>query len=120
MFTREAPEDMNNCIFIDESGFNLHLRRNKALSNRNESAYCDSARGRNISLIVAANKSKVLHYKAITDDTCTAIKIAQFLSALLVVIRDDPSLHGSWIIMDNAKSGQCREYSSKNEENQNL
>ena len=105
MFTREAPENMDNCIFIDESGFNLHLRRNKARSRIGTRApiVIPAVRGRNMSLIVADNKSRTLHYKVITDGTCNSVKFAQFLSELFIIIRDDPLLHGSWIIMDNAK-----------------
>jgi hypothetical protein len=33
-FTNNSPTDKRNCIFIDESGFNLHLRRSKARSRR--------------------------------------------------------------------------------------
>lgn len=49
-FLENAPEDKNKCIFIDESGFNLHLCRSKARYRAGQRAYVTipAVRGRNV------------------------------------------------------------------------
>ena len=104
-FNMNAPIDRNKCIFVDESGFNLHLRPSKARSKKGLRALIPipTVRGRNTTLIIAANQSQVVDYMIIADSTCNSEKFYAFLTSLTNTISNDPALHSSWIIMDNAR-----------------
>lgn len=104
-FLENAPEDKNKCIFIDESGFNLHLRRRKARSRRGQRAplTIPAVRGRNVSLIIAANQTEILHHEIITEGSVNAAIFKRFLENLLEKLRADNFYDNSWLIMDNAR-----------------
>jgi transposase len=96
-FIESAPRDGRKLIFVDESGFNLHLRRNKARSKKGERApvVIPTVRGRNVSLILAANRDEVLHYKIIDDSTCNGNIFEGFVNELFENISRRVELHGS-------------------------
>uniref|UniRef100_A0A0K0FJS3 DDE_3 domain-containing protein n=1 Tax=Strongyloides venezuelensis TaxID=75913 RepID=A0A0K0FJS3_STRVS len=73
-FLGNAPKDRKKIIFIDESGFNLHLRRSKARSKIGE-----------------------------RHQTCNGDVFQDFAKELFSIVSNSNELHGSWIIMDNAK-----------------
>lgn len=104
-FLENAPEDKNKCIFIDESGFNLHLRRRKARSRVGERASLTipAVRGRNVSLIIAANQTEVIHYEIITEGTVNTLIFKRFLDNLLEKLQTNIYYDNSWLIMDNAR-----------------
>ena len=56
-FSQNAPETREKIVFIDESGFNCHLRRTKGRSKINIPAHIilPTVRGRNVKLIAAMN-----------------------------------------------------------------
>lgn len=68
-FSRNAPQLRQKIIFIDESGFNCHLRRTKARSKINTPArvIVPTVRGRNVSLIAAIN---IQGMNSISSDNC--------------------------------------------------
>ena len=91
-------------IFLDESGFNLHLRRRFARSRLGTRAptVVPTIRGRNVTLILAASSSRIIHYKIIDDSTCNRTIFANFCEELIAIIEGDSHLHNCLIIADNA------------------
>jgi transposase len=61
-------EDDEKNFFIDESGFNLYVRRNYGRSKKGTvvSSFIPSSQGANISLISAINRNTVIYYKCYT------------------------------------------------------
>jgi len=110
-FLNNSPVDRNKITFIDESGFNLHLKRGygRSKGGTNASIEIPTVRGRISSLLLAVNQSGVLYHKLIADGTCNASKFNIFISELIEIITVDPSYNGSWIIMDNAKVHKASE-----------
>ncbi|KAI5153793.1 hypothetical protein ENBRE01_3261, partial [Enteropsectra breve] len=80
-FNRFSPEDKARCIFIDESGFNNHLRRTQARARRGARASITvpTIRGAMKTLIVASSCAGILHHKLILDGTCNGEKFKQFI-----------------------------------------
>uniref|UniRef100_A0A0A9WCV6 3-isopropylmalate dehydratase small subunit n=1 Tax=Lygus hesperus TaxID=30085 RepID=A0A0A9WCV6_LYGHE len=83
-FNEWAPTERGNLVFIDESGFNLHLRRTQARSRKNSRAVVTvpTIRGRNTTLIMAMNNQAVIHFKVIPIGNCNAIRFNEFLTEL--------------------------------------
>jgi transposase len=104
-FLINAPSDPKKIIFIDESGFNQHLRRSKAWSKKGTRAQLTVpiVRGRNQTLIVAANGERIIYHKVIRDRNCNGALFSEFMAELYQIIYNDVELYESWIIMDNAK-----------------
>lgn len=103
-FTQNAPQNKRNCIYLDESGFNSHLRKGTARSKKGVKAVVTvpAVRGRMVSLILAMNNEKVLHYKIVSDSTCDGKVFADFIGELFAVLDTDATFSESWILMDNA------------------
>lgn len=104
-FSIEAPNDKSRCLFIDESGFNYHLRRSRARSKKGSRAIVPipNVRGRSNTLIIAASSKGIVHHKTISDGTCNGEKFATFISELIMIIKDDEQYLGAWFILDNVR-----------------
>lgn len=104
-FAANAPGESFKCIFIDESGFNYHMRRTLARSRSGTRAYVHTPvlRGRVESLIIAASGQKIIHSKLISDGTCNGEKFFAFMQELLNILDLNATYSGAWIIMDNAR-----------------
>jgi len=104
-FSTNSPTNKQNCIFIDESGFNLHLRRNGARSRIGTRAnvMLPTNRGRNVTLICAMNSQRIIHYKIVDEGTCNSKRFGEFLMELLCILNDDSSYTNAWLILDNAQ-----------------
>lgn len=63
-------------VFIDECGFNLHLRRSQSRSRRGSRArvVVSAVRGRNVTLIAGMASQGVLHTTIIANSTCNSSK----------------------------------------------
>lgn len=112
-FSQHAPELRQRIIFIDESGFNCHLRRTMARSKINTPARVTvpTVRGRNATLIAAMSVDGILYHEVINYSTVTSNIFCGFLRGLFQKIRDS-HLENVWIILDNAsihKTRQVRE-----------
>jgi len=116
-----VPEDRSKLIFIDESGFNYHLRRSQARSKINTRAVITvpTVRGRNTTLILAMNNQRVLYCKVIKSGNCNSSIFKEFLTELFEVLEQE-ELHGSFLIMDNAAIHKTREVKLEVEEKQHL
>ena len=104
-FSRNAPANKQNCVFIDKSGFSLHLRRNGARSRIGNRAkiILQPNRGRNVTLICAMNSQKIIHYKIVDEGTCNNKKFGEFLLELISILNADASFINAWLILDNAQ-----------------
>lgn len=104
-FVNCAPTDMRKCIYIDESGFNLHLHRAQARSKKGTRAkiILPTIRGRNVTLIAAMSSSGILHTKIIDGSTCNGQKFNTFIEDLVSLLHENADMNGAWFIMDNAK-----------------
>lgn len=104
-FSRNAPASKEKCIFIDECGYNLHLRKTIARSKKGSRAIVEvpTVRGRNVTVIAAMNSRKIIHYSIIDNSTCNSEKFGNFLRELVVVLQGDRVYDDSWLIMDNAQ-----------------
>ncbi|KAI5154122.1 hypothetical protein ENBRE01_3304, partial [Enteropsectra breve] len=102
---RFSPEDKSRCIFIDESGFNNHLRKTQARSRRGQRAttVVPTIRGTMKTLIVAASRAGIIHHKLILDGTCNDEKFKLFIEDLIRILDSSSTTTNCWIIMDNAK-----------------
>jgi len=103
-FIHNAPNTNKNCIFIDESGFNLHLSRSTGRSRKGvrASITLPTVRGRTVSLILAVNQEKILHHKILDRSTNNGETFSLFIQELLEITERDEQLNNSWFIMDNA------------------
>ena len=106
-----APLDMAKCMFIDESGFNLHLHRTQGRSVKGHRAkiMLPTIRGRNVTLIAAINSRGVIHTKIVEDSTCNGKKFCVFMTELMLELQKNSYYGGSWLIMDNARIHKTQE-----------
>jgi len=113
-FSLNAPVIRENIVFIDESGFNHHLRRNKARSKRNTEAHViiPTVRGRNVSLIGAMNLHGIIHKKIITNCNVNASIFIQFLDELFQKL-DEANITGAWLVLDNCTIHKTQEVQEK-------
>ncbi|CAG8702315.1 4957_t:CDS:1 [Cetraspora pellucida] len=86
-----------NMVYIDETGFNLHLSKLKSRVHRGQPAIRKviSNREKNISVIAAINENGVLHYKSILGSVNSEI-FAIFIDELLRII-----LNRKFLVMNN-------------------
>lgn len=107
--SRRCQESRQKMIFIDECGFNLHLRRKQARSRQNTRAtvIIPTVRGRNVTLIAAMTSEKIVHTKIISQSTCNSNKFCIFLRELFDEL--DADWQGALLIMDNARIHKTNE-----------
>ena len=103
-FLTNSPENDSKIIFIDESGFNLHLRPSFGRSpiGKRSSVYVPTNRGANVSLLAAMNGTEYVHHKIFTGSV-NSERFITFLRELEVILEDRNLLCNSWVIMDNAR-----------------
>lgn len=102
-FTDHAPQAREKIIFIDESGFNYHMRPTKARSKANTSAYIilPTVRGRNVSLLAAMNIQGILFKKIISTSSVNSDIFCGFLEELINKLQEE-NITNAWLILDNA------------------
>lgn len=108
--TSASMEDRKN-VFIDESGFNLHMRRNYGRSKKGTRVrfVVPTVRGRNLTLLSAISGVGIVHYKLFIGG-CKSEQFSAFLKELDEKLVQDGISDGC-IYMDNAsahKSGESR------------
>lgn len=109
-YSINAPEEREMNIFIDESGFNYHLRRTMARSKINTPAkvILPTVRGRNISLIAAINIEGVIFHQIITQSNVNSKIFCDFLHELINKLKDKNFMK-VWLILDNARIHKTQE-----------
>ena len=55
------------------------------------------------------NTEGIIHTKIIDDGTCNGTKFCGFVRELVSILRDTEDLHGTWLIMDNARIHKTEE-----------
>ncbi|XP_037919380.1 uncharacterized protein LOC119656819 [Hermetia illucens] len=101
--SRRCQQTRQKTIFIDECGFNLHLRRHHTQAR----VVLPTVRGRNVTLIAAMTSDEIIHHKILTNETCNGERFYCFIREL--VDKLDPSWQEALVIMDKAKIHQERE-----------
>jgi transposase len=103
MFMQERPVERGNIIWLDETGFNLHLRRRKGRSKIGERAnvVVPNTQGKNISIVAAMNETGLLSYKA-HYGAYTSILFAEWLATLGEHL-GSLSLSNCWFVLDNVR-----------------
>nr|XP_019569667.1 PREDICTED: uncharacterized protein LOC109435920 isoform X2 [Rhinolophus sinicus] len=109
-FSQNAPEARQNIIFIDESGFNCHLRGTKTRSKVNTPACVTMpmVRERNASLIVAVNIQGIVWHEVIAHSMVTSTIFCEFLQRLLQKL-DEDNLEEVWFVLDNVSLHKTQE-----------
>ena len=117
-FLNEDAENLKTMVFIDESGFDLHLRRTMARSPRGApaSVILPSVRGRNVSFISAITKMGVL-FSTCYVGPVDSIRYKEFLAGLLNKCRGKNILDNCVFVMDNARIHNSRDTRAFYEEN---
>ncbi|CAG8837315.1 21791_t:CDS:2, partial [Racocetra persica] len=77
----------SDIVYIDETGFNLHLSKSRGHAHRGQPAIrkVESNRGKNISVIAAINENGVLYHKSILGSVNSEI-YATFIYELINII----------------------------------
>ncbi|XP_032949789.1 uncharacterized protein LOC117015302 [Rhinolophus ferrumequinum] len=109
-FSQYAPKARQNIIFIDESGFNCHLRGTKTRSKVNTPACVTMpmVRERYVSLIVAINIQGIVWHEVIAHSTVTSNIFCEFLQRLLQKL-DEDNLEEVRFILDNVSLHKTQE-----------
>ncbi|CAG8835550.1 16683_t:CDS:1, partial [Cetraspora pellucida] len=91
---------LEDAIYINETGFNLHLSSSRGRSLRGQPAVqvVETQRGKNITVIAAINKNGVLNYTAYLG-SANADTFAEFIQELIFLV---PTNKKKFLIMDNA------------------
>ena len=102
-FLEEHHDDSFN-VFIDESGFNIHMRRTQGRSARGQivQVLVPAVRGVNVSLLSAINGNSVLHHKCVSG-AVNAVIFKEFLGELRVKCENLAQINRFTFIMDNAR-----------------
>lgn len=103
MFIRDCPIERERVIWIDETGFNLHLRRSQGRSLRGTRATVTVAnsRGRNISIIAAMSDQGMLHHTAHIGGT-NSERFAEWIDSLGQMLAQN-GITNCWLVLDNAR-----------------
>ena len=106
-FLGDAPADRRNVIWVDETGFNLHLRRKygRARIGNRASITVANNRGRNISVCAAMSEEGFL-YDRVRQGAYNAEAFVTFLENLFEKLRDAGRLQ-CWIVLDNVRFHHC-------------
>jgi transposase len=110
-YLSEAPPDHRHIIWIDECGFNLHIRRKYGRSRRGETAAITVAngRGQNISACAAMSEEGFL-FEKLRPGAYNAIHFCEFLEQLFELLNrmERPSC---WLVLDNVRFHHSQEVS---------
>ncbi|CAO3665054.1 unnamed protein product [Rhizopus stolonifer] len=105
IITEDRVHYGQNCVFVDETGFNLHINRTQARARRNEPARIivpTSSKGRNVTIFGAISHRGVeLLAKHNTDGTTRTTNFLDFIDSLIEHL-DSVGARGSYVVYDNA------------------
>jgi len=92
----------NKIIFLDESGFNLHVNSHYGYSPANTKAFTivPSNRGRNVTLLAAISTIGIVNYEIFLG-SLTAAKLNEFLELKIIPRLSESQTH---LIMDNCRA----------------
>jgi transposase len=100
-FSEHIPYDRRSVIFIDECGFNLHLRRKfgRAKIGENATILVPASKGRNVSMAAALNEDGMVYLK-IRIGGYNAFLFKEFLDEVFAKLHQK-NLGGCTLVMDN-------------------
>lgn len=103
LFLNDAPADRRSILWIDECGFNLHIRRKCGRSRRGERAsiVVANGRGRNISACAAMSEEGFIHER-LRPGAYNAEEFCIFLRELFVIL-GQMGKSECWLILDNVR-----------------
>lgn len=109
MYFRDAPTDQRNIIWVDECGFNLHLRRKHGRARNGERATVTipNNRGQNQSICAAMSSEGFLHQSQISG-AFNALRFCEFLESLFAILASQER-SACWIVLDNVRFHHCAE-----------
>ena len=107
MFLNDAPADRNDVIWVDESGFNLHLRRRhgRAISGHRAAVVVANSRGRNISICAAMSGDGFIHHLQQFGGFNSDL-FCDFLTSLFAILHARGRVN-CWIVLDNVRFHHC-------------
>lgn len=107
--TKASMDDRKN-VFVDESGFNLHMRRNYGRSKRGSRVNftVPTVRGRNVSFLSAINGIGVIHFKIFVSG-CKSNQFSEFVKELDDILIRDHNISDGCIYMDNCSIHRSKE-----------
>jgi transposase len=106
-FLNEVPADRRNIIWLDESGFNLHLRRKygRARCGLHANITVANSRGRNISICAAMSEEGLL-WDRLRPGAYTADSFCEFLGELFDLLAQ-MGRENCTLILDNVRFHHC-------------
>lgn len=106
-FMNEAPSDRRQIIWIDESGFNMHLRRKygRALAGLRANVVVANSRGYNLSICAAMSEEGLLSHK-IHRGAYNSTLFCAFLEQLCMRLQTMDRT-GCWLVLDNVRFHHC-------------
>lgn len=107
VFMRDQPIDRKCIVWVDETGFNLHLRRKygRALAGLRANVVVANSRGANISICAAMSEEGLLVNK-VHRGSYTAVLFVEFLELLFARL-DVLGRTACWVILDNVRFHHC-------------
>lgn len=106
-FLSDAPPDRRNIVWVDECGFNLHLRRRcgRAKRGARASTVVATSRGANISVCAAMSEEGFLH-EQLRPGPYNAPAFCDFLRDLFRKL-EAMGRSACWIVLDNVRFHHC-------------
>ena len=97
--------DYRKIIFIDETSFNLHLRRTRSRSKIGTRAnvMVPTVRGRSISLIASMSINGMHFYKIVSNSTVNSNIFNDYINELCQYLQDVLNMQEAFLIFDNAR-----------------
>lgn len=97
--------DFSTAIFIDETSFNLHIKRSKARSKKGTRALINvpAVRGRSVSLIGSMTINGMGYCKTISHSTVNGNIFLEYIKELCHYSRDVLHMRNACLILDNAR-----------------
>jgi len=104
-FNNYFNSDYSRAVFIDESSFNLHLKRSHARSKKGTRAIITvpTVRGRSVSLLASMTVNGIRYCKVISKTTVNAVIFSEFIREVCIHLRDELRMENACLILDNAR-----------------
>ena len=104
-YNNRFNNDFSRIVFVDESSFNLHLKRSQARSKQGTRAIARTpiVQGRSVSLIASISISQMCFCKTISNSIVNSDIFSEYIRELCVYLRDEMQMQNACIILDNAR-----------------
>ena len=104
-FNNHFNNDFSKAVFIDESSFNLHLKRSHARFKKRTLAIVTVTilRGQYISLLASMTINGMAYCKTISNSTVNADIFTEYINELCAYLRDILHIQRACLILDNSR-----------------